>query len=168
MMLLNRPMCVYSDVNLPLCVYLHLCMRLFSGVIENSVGVPGIVCICALHSVWPCTICSQTSSELLPSCIQWGEGANIHKQLVPHVLIREWLTGRTSSLRCSGLDYTSSRLLTLPGMAGLSDFFCTAATAATNLPNKQTKIPRYQHSTFTFYILERRFWKARSFVLIGG
>lgn len=51
MMLLNRLMCVYSDVNLPLCVYLHLCMRLFSGVIENSVGVPGIVCICALHSV---------------------------------------------------------------------------------------------------------------------
>lgn len=119
MMLLNRLMCVHSDVNLPLCVYLHVCMWLFSGVIENSVGVPGLACICALHSVWPCTICSQTSSELLPSCIQWGEGANIHKQLVPHVLIRKWLTGRTSSSRCSRLDYTSSRLLTLPGMACL-------------------------------------------------
>lgn len=43
-----------------------------------------------------------------------------HKQLVPHVLIREWLTGRTSFQPCR-LDHAPSRLLILPGTAFSAD-----------------------------------------------
>lgn len=118
------------------CVYVIICFR---GCISTCVcgcvevlfkALPVIarncvlVCTFAFLCLTWCSYLHQTQPTrhwMFFSCIQWSKGVNVHKQLVPHDLIREWLTGRTSFPPRHRLDYTPSRLLTLPGMASSSD-----------------------------------------------